>query len=238
MISVVIPALNEAANVAAAVRSAFVGGTTEVIVVDGGSCDNTVTVAESAGARVIVAEPNRARQMNEGAEVATGDVLLFLHADTVLPDGYGDAVAAALSEDGVAAGAFSLAIDSSGAKYRLVEAVVDIRSRRSQLPYGDQAIFVRADTFADAGGFVVLPIMEDYEFIRRMRRRGRVVTLPLRVKTSCRRWQRLGVVRTTVLNFVIIVAYHSGISPTRLAAWYNGAPVANSASSDVTQRQS
>jgi rSAM/selenodomain-associated transferase 2 len=225
MISVVIPALNEAANVAAAVTSALAGGATEVIVVDGGSSDDTVAVAESAGARVVVTGSNRARQMNEGAEAATGDVLLFLHADTVLPAGYGDAVAEALSEYGVAAGAFSLAIDASGAKYRLVEAVVDTRSRRSQLPYGDQAIFVRADTFADAGGFAVLPIMEDYEFVRRMRRRGRVVILPLRAKTSGRRWQRLGVVRTTVVNFAITVAYHLGISPGRLAAWYKATRV-------------
>lgn len=222
VISVVVPALNEAENVAAAVESALVEGTTEVIVVDGGSSDDTVTVAEAAGARVIVTGPNRARQMNVGAEAAVGDVLLFLHADTILPEEYAQAVEDALADHEVVVGAFSLAVDAAPTKYRIVEAVVGIRCRLSALPYGDQAIFLRSDTFHDVGGFADLPLMEDFELIRRLRRRGRVEVLPQRVTTSSRRWERLGVVRTSVLNFIIVVAYHLGVPPTRLAGWYRG----------------
>ena len=219
MISVVIPALNEARNIAATIESAAAEAK-EVIVVDGGSSDETVAIAEATGARVVATEAHRARQMNEGAEAAMGDVLLFLHADTRLPTEYGSAVERTLNSKGVAAGAFSLAIDGTGAKYRLVEAVVAIRSRLNSLPYGDQAIFVCARTFADTGGFADMPLMEDYEFVRRIRRRGRVVIVQQQVVTSSRRWQRLGVVRTAVLNFAIIVAYHLGAEPARLAGWY------------------
>ncbi len=221
MISVVIPALNEARKIAAAIESAAAGAK-EVIVVHGDSTDDTAAIAEAAGARVIGAEANRARQMNEGARVALGDVLLFLHADTKLPADYGASVERALYSRGVAAGAFSLAIDGTGMKYRLVEAVVAFRCRISQLPYGDQAIFIRKAIFNDVGGFGDLPLMEDYEFIRRMKRCGRIVVLPLRVRTSSRRWQKLGVVRTAVLNFFIINAFHLGVPPERLAGWYRG----------------
>ena len=221
MISVVIPALNEAANIAATVESALAGAR-EVIVVDGGSSDATSANAEVAGARVVTTEANRSRQLNRGAATASGDVLLFLHADTVLPANYSSAVERAAFTRGVAAGAFSLAIDRDGTKYRIVESVVALRNRLSSLPYGDQAIFVRAKTFADEGGFADMEIMEDYEFVRRLKRRGSVFILPLKVKTSSRRWQRLGVVRTAVLNFFIILAYHVGVSQVRLAGWYRG----------------
>ncbi len=223
MISVIVPALNEAESITDTIASAKPEAK-EIIVVDGGSTDDTAAVAEAAGARVIVTEPSRARQMNRGAESAAGDVLVFLHADTKLPADYGAAVERALFSRGVAAGAFSLAIDGTGAKYRLVEAVVALRSRCNSLPYGDQAIFVRAETLAASGGFADLPIMEDYEFIRRMQRRGRIVILPLLARTSSRRWQRLGVMRTALLNFIVIVAFHLGAAPTLLAGWYRGRP--------------
>jgi rSAM/selenodomain-associated transferase 2 len=223
VISVVIPALNEAANIATAIESALAGGASEVLVVDGGSSDDTVAIAEAAGARVFVEATNRARQLNVGAKKATGDVLLFLHADTSLPTNFRSAVEKTLFSHGVAAGAFSLAIDAKGARYRIVEAVVAIRNHLSKLPYGDQATFVLAKTFTAMDGFADMPIMEDYEFVRRSRRHGRTVILPLRVRTSSRRWQRLGVVRTAILNFFIIAAYHLGVAPDRLAVWYRGA---------------
>ncbi len=221
MISVIIPALNEAENITKTIESAKPEAK-ELLVVDGGSTDGTVAVAEAAGARVVNAVPCRARQMNRGAEAAVGDVLLFLHADTTLPQNYGSAVERALYSRGVAAGAFSLAIDAAKAKYRLVERIVAFRSRRNGLPYGDQAIFVRAKTFAENGGFSDMPIMEDYEFMRRIRCSGRIVILPQQAVTSSRGWQKLGVVRTAVVNFLIIVAYHFGVSPKRLACWYRG----------------
>lgn len=222
VITVVIPALNEATHIAAAVKSALVEGTTEVIVVDGGSSDDTVAVAVAAGARVIVLEPNRARQMNIGAGAAVGDVLLFLHADTLLPEDYARAVEVALSDSEVMAGAFSLALDAGPAKYRMVEAAVRLRCRLFSLPYGDQGIFVGSDTFHDMGGFADLPLMEDVELIDRLRRRGRVKVLPQCVTTSSRRWERVGVVGTTLVNYAIFGAYRLGVSPVRLARWYRG----------------
>lgn len=222
MISVVIPALNEADNIISAIESAFAGGASEVLVADGGSSDDTIALAESAGANTLVTAPNRARQLNAGAKLASGDVLLFLHADTTLPGNFGSAVERTLFSQKVALGAFTLTIDAKGARFRIVEAVVAIRNRLSKLPYGDQALFVLAKSFADTGGFADMPLMEDYEFVRRLKRRGRVVIVPLQVRTSSRRWQKLGVVRTAVLNSFIIIAYHTGVSPSRLARWYRG----------------
>jgi rSAM/selenodomain-associated transferase 2 len=221
VISVVIPALNEATNITETIESASAEAK-EVIVVDGGSTDETVATAEAAGARVITADANRSRQMNKGAEVATSDVLLFLHADTRLPAHYRGAVERAVYSRGVAAGAFSFGIDGARMKHRIVERVVALRCRFSSLPYGDQAIFVRTKTFAEMGGFADMPIMEDYEFVRRLKRRGSVVVLPLQLTTSSRRWQKLGVIQTAVLNFFVIIAYHTGVSPSRLAGWYGG----------------
>lgn len=234
MISVVIPSLNEATNIARTIASAAPGAR-EIIVVDGGSSDDTVAIAEAAGAIVVRTEACRAHQMNEGAKAAGGDVLLFLHADTVLPDNYGSSVERASFSRKVAAGAFSLRIEGDDKKHRLVEAVVAIRCRLNSLPYGDQAIFVRATTFADSGGFADMQIMEDYEFIRRMKRRGKVIILPLRVTTSSRRWQKAGVVRTALVNFAIIVAYHFGVAPERLAGWYRNTRSAFTSPGDLNR---
>jgi hypothetical protein len=150
--------------------------------------------------------------------------LIFLHADTLLPVGFAAAVERALLSREVSAGAFTLKIASAAAKFRLVEAIVSYRSRRSALPYGDQAIFVRSEVFTKCGGFMDMPIMEDYELMRRMRREGRIEILPLQVLTSARRWKKLGVIRTAVLSFFIIVGYHLGVDAARLARWYRGAP--------------
>ena len=160
--------------------------------------------------------------MNIGAGVAVGDVLLFLHADTLLPEGYTHAVEDALSDSEVVAGAFSLALDAGPAKYRLVEAAVGLRCRLFALPFGDQGIFMGVDTFNQVGGFAELPLMEDVEIIDRLRRRGRVKVLPQSVTTSSRRWEKLGVVRTTLVNYAIFGAYRLRVSPVRLARWYRG----------------
>ncbi len=223
MISVVIPALNEEQSIADTIASAAAEAK-EVIVVDGGSSDRTCASAEAAGARVLESEPCRAKQMNRGAEHAKGDVLIFLHADTLLPVEFGAALERSLCSKGVSAGAFTLAINAAGAKYRLIEAIVSFRSRMSSLPYGDQAIFVGSEVFAESGGFKNMPIMEDYEFMCRMRRAGRIAILPHRALTSARRWRKLGVFRTAVVNFSIVVGYHLGVDPARLARWYRGVP--------------
>jgi len=223
VISVVIPALNEATNIAETIESAT-SGAKEVIVVDGGSTDETVATAEAAGARVITADANRSRQMNKGAEVATSDVLLFLHADTRLPAHYRGAVERAVYSRGVAAGAFSFGIDGARMKHRIVERVVALRCRLSSLPYGDQAIFVRTKTFSEMGGFADMPIMEDYEIMRRLRGYGRIITLREKAQTSGRRWQERGWLSTTVINQLVVAGYHLGVPLERLERWYRQNP--------------
>jgi rSAM/selenodomain-associated transferase 2 len=219
-ISVIIPALDEAECIGDTIRSTAAEGLHEVIVVDGGSTDGTADRASALGARVIRSVPPRARQLNTGALEATGGVLLFLHADTRLPPLYDEAVLRAMKTDAIAAGAFGLGIDAPGPGYRLLERLVDIRSRLFRLPYGDQALFFTASAFHRAGGFPPLPIMDDYQLVRTARRLGQVVTLDQRVRTSARRWRKLGLVRTTLVNQLIIAGFRAGVSPERLAGWY------------------
>lgn len=220
-ISIIIPTFNEAANLVKTLASTKNASDVEVIVVDGGSNDETVRVARSWGARVLTSAPGRARQMNAGATRATGDVLLFLHGDTRLPRGFDNHVRKILARPHTVAGAFQLRIDGQVPGLRIAERLVNLRSRRLQLPYGDQSIFLRADLFREMGGFPDMPIMEDFELIRRLRRRGRIVIAPVPVLTSARRWENLGILRTTLINYAIPLAYYLGASPSRLARWYH-----------------
>jgi rSAM/selenodomain-associated transferase 2 len=159
-------------------------------------------------------------QMNAGAAASVGDVLLFLHADTHLPDNFDAKVMAAASENGFCAGAFSLGIGSDARGLRFIERVANWRSRFFQMPYGDQALFVCRDLFNEIGGFPDFPIMEDFELIRRLRRKGQISILADSVKTSPRRYLNFGVLKTWCLNQIIIAAYFLGVSPERLACWY------------------
>lgn len=220
-ISVVIPTLNEAANLPQTLRSLRGVENLEIIVVDGGSNDGTLDIAEREGCRVLRSPPGRALQMNAGARAASGSVLLFLHADTRPAPGFCSAVRSALQEPDVVGGAFRLRIDAPGWPLRLIERAANIRSRVLKMPYGDQGIFVRKETFQELGGFAMLPIMEDFEFIKRLRRRGRIRIATLPASTSGRRWQQFGPWRTTWINQKMIVGYCLGLSPVRLAQWYH-----------------
>ncbi|ASC70417.1 EAL domain-containing protein/glycosyl transferase [Halomicronema hongdechloris C2206] len=220
LISVIIPTLNEATNLPPLLKTVQAAAQVEVIVADGGSQDDTVAVARAAQVQVVASPPGRARQMNRGAAMARGKVLLFLHADTWLPQGFEQLVPATLTQPRVVAGAFELAIQGSGWGLRWVEWGVKLRSQLLQLPYGDQALFLRADRFRELGGFRDLPIMEDFELVRRLRRQGRIAMAPAAVLTSGRRWQTLGTCRTTLINQVMIGGYLLGIAPTTLGRWY------------------
>jgi rSAM/selenodomain-associated transferase 2 len=215
-VSVIIPSLNEAAVIAAAIQSA---AGAEVIVSDGGSTDGTIDVARRHGARVIEGESMRARQMNAAVSEATGDALIFLHADTVLPAGALEAVGNAL-DTGTVFGGFRIAFLEPGLEG--IARAINTRTKWTRAPWGDQAQFIRRSTFLEAKGFQEMPIMEDYELARRMKRAGRTTILPLAVRTSGRRFLDKGFVRTAVTNWTIIAAYHLGISPQRLANWYRG----------------
>ena len=218
-ISVIIPALNEEGRIEEAVKSAC-PERTEVIVADGGSIDNTAEEAQEAGAKVVTSPAGRAAQMNSGAVEASGDVLLFLHADTLLPENFDLFVKRALKDANVAGGAFRLCIESETFAVKAIESLSNFRSTRLKSPYGDQAIFVRADVFNAIGGFPDRPIMEDYEFVHKLRKRGKIAYVPYPVVTSGRRWDKLGVIRTTIINQLIIAGHFMGISSGQLARLY------------------
>jgi rSAM/selenodomain-associated transferase 2/rSAM/selenodomain-associated transferase 1 len=221
-VSVIVPALNEAAHLPATLEAAQRGQPHEIIVVDGGSADDTAKIARSLDCIVLSGPRCRARQMNVGAAAATGEYLLFLHADTLLPADYATHVSEVLAQSEAVGGAFMFATSDDFAGRKLVERATNWRTRLWQFPYGDQGLFLRRDTFKQIGGFSDMPIMEDYEFVRRLRRLGKIAIAPAPAITSGRRWQRLGVLRTTLTNRAIILAYHLGISPSRLAGWYRG----------------
>ncbi|MEH2156117.1 TIGR04283 family arsenosugar biosynthesis glycosyltransferase [Nostoc sp.] len=219
-ISIIIPAINEAGNIKKAIATTQANLNIEVIVVDSGSSDDTVAIAQSLNVKVISSSPGRAVQMNAGAVAASGEILLFLHADTRLPTGFDEMIRTALQEPGIVAGAFKLRIDASLLSLRWVEWGVNVRSHFYQMPYGDQAIFLTKEVFQQIGGFPELPIMEDFELMRRLKRIGRIVIIPTPVVTSARRWLQKGVLKTTLLNQLVIIAYLFGVSPERIRSWY------------------
>ncbi|MBE9042822.1 TIGR04283 family arsenosugar biosynthesis glycosyltransferase [Pleurocapsales cyanobacterium LEGE 10410] len=221
IISIIIPVLNEAAIAKQALTQLQQYSNVEIIVVDGGSQDNTVAIARQLGVRVIViAGKGRAAQMNAGANVAQGSLLLFLHVDTQLPPNFITLVTKTSRQPNVIAGAFELAIAGQEKSLRWIEKLVNWRSRLLSLPYGDQAIFITQQAFVDLGGFADLPIMEDFEFIKRVKRKGKIAIVPGAVTTSGRRWQKLGVWKTTLINQLVIIGYYLGISPTKLSNFY------------------
>ncbi|MBN3874379.1 TIGR04283 family arsenosugar biosynthesis glycosyltransferase [Nostoc sp. JL33] len=219
-ISIIIPAINEAGNIKEAIATTQQSINIEVILVDAGSKDGTVEIAQSLGVKVISSSLGRAVQMNAGALAASGEILLFLHADTRLPTGFDEMIRTVLQQPGIVAGAFNLRIDASLLSLRWVEWGVNMRSHIYQMPYGDQAIFLTKAVFQQIGGFPELPIMEDFELMRRLKRTGRIVIIPTPVVTSARRWLQKGVFKTTLLNQIVIIAYLLGVSPKRICRWY------------------
>ncbi len=219
--SVIVPVLNEAAALPATLTS--IGSEAEVIVVDGGSRDATRAIALEHGATLLATAPGRARQMNAGAAAASGEVLLFLHGDTRLPEAWESRLRQGLEQPRTIATAFRLAIDDPRRRFRWLEAAVTLRSRWLGLPYGDQALALTRDSFEAVGGFPDLPLLEDYELVRALRHRGRIELLPSAVTTSARRWQHLGLGRTTLINQAVLLGWHLGVPADRLARFYRQA---------------
>ena len=218
MISVVIPTLDAARAVGAAIRSAPSGA--EVIVVDGGSHDDIAGETARAGARLVVAPRGRAAQMNRGARAASGEALVFLHADCRLPPDAAEQIGSVLRRPGVVGGWFPQRIEAAGALFRLGARGSNRRARWLRLPYGDQAIFTRRDMFFAVGGFPEQPIMEDAGLALRLRRRGRLEPAGSPVTTGAEHWRRLGPVGTALLDCLTLGAWLAGVPPRWIARVY------------------
>ena len=218
-VSVVIPSLNEAQRIAGTITSA-VSVDAEIILSDGGSGDGTVDIARSLGARILKGPRGRAVQQNRGAASARGEVLLFLHADTHLPEDYVAHVFEALMDRHAVLGAFRFDTDVHTPALRWVGFWTNRRAAWLHLPYGDQALFMHHRNFNRVGGFPDVPIAEDLYLVRALMRKGRIALAPTSITTAARRWQRLGTLRTTLINTVIAVGCLAGVAPNRLAPLY------------------
>lgn len=218
-LSVIIPTLNEAERLAKTL-AAVKEQPAEIIVVDGGSRDRTVQVARHYTPHVIPAKRGRGIQQDVGARRASGDALIFLHADTLLPRGYARLIQEVLADPEISFGAFHLSIHPPTPVLRLIALMANIRSQLLGMPYGDQAIFVRRTAYFQAGGFKDWPIMEDVDLVRRLNHTGRFKLARGRVDTSARRWQGEHVAYTTVRNWSLIVRYMLGVSPHALSRRY------------------
>jgi hypothetical protein len=215
----IVPTYQERESIELAVRALLVGGVDEIVVADGGSTDGTGRKAAAAGARVIDAPRGRASQMNEGARLAKGDALMFIHADTVVPPHAAQLVRATLRDPDVVAGAFDFAVPPGGMLERIVTVGARARCRLTGYPYGDQGLFLRSRTFRALGGFPVLPVMEDWELVHRLRRLGRVAVCREPAVTSARAFRTHGLALASAVNVAVIVAYQLGADPHRLARW-------------------
>lgn len=216
-VSVIIPTLNEAEYLTHLLPRLTAARPHEILVADGGSSDDSATVAYSFGAKVVRAQRGRACQMNAAVSVATGEFLLFLHADTDPPENFPALVAAALEQPTVAAGAFRFALREPVFGGTMIEKGVALRCFLRQLPYGDQGLFVRRALFASLGGFHGLPVLEDLEMVRRLRALGRIVITREAARTSSRRWREAGIVRTFLRHQAALITYFLRAKPKRPA---------------------
>ena len=222
-VSVIIPALNEENALPTILADLIALQPHEVIVVDGGSRDRTREISEQQGARVITGTAGRARQMNRGARQATGEILLFLHADTRLPRGAFAEIAAALKNPGCVGGRFDVDLDGNHWLLKIIGAMINSRSRITKVGTGDQAIFVRREVFVRMGGFPDIPLMEDIAFCRALKRLGGIACLRSKVRTSARRWEAEGVWRTVIKMWTLKLLYFAGVSPVTLKRFYGDA---------------
>ena len=223
-ISIIIPVINEGRIINQTIerlRSSITSGSFEIIVVDGDIAGKTLQVITEKGIKKIKSPCGRGAQMNAGAIISNGRILLFLHADTCLPKNAIDFVISACRLKRIVGGAFDLGIDSDRPGYRLIEKMTSLRSRRTRIPYGDQAIFLRKNAFVDIGGYKEIPIMEDIDLMRRVKKAGhkiKIISEP--VKTSARRWETEGIVFCTLRNSMLSTLFYLGVSPETLKKYY------------------
>jgi rSAM/selenodomain-associated transferase 2 len=218
-VSIIIPTLNEEACIGATVRRLRARGAQEIIVADGGSTDRTLAEAGDAD-RVISASAGRALQMNQGAQHAQGDCLLFLHADCLPEDGALAEAERLLGSNGVVAGCFRMRVEAPGWLYRSIDGCATARVQLTGIAYGDQGLFLRRDRFERLGGFPSVPFMEDVFFSQILRREGKIAVARSRIFVSDRRWRKNGLVQQTLRNWTLTALALGGVPPQQLASYY------------------
>ena len=223
-ISIIIPVLNETERInetIALLRESDSGKESEIVVVDGDAAASTLAAVLDGSVRGIISARGRAVQMNRGAEAASGDILLFLHADTLLPPHALSLIRRAMKDGRSVAGAFDLGFDTKRTIFRVTEKYVFLRTRLTKIPFGDQAIFIRRDYFRNLGGYREIPVMEDVDLMKRIRKKGdRIRIIPVKVSTSPRRYEREGILSCTFRNWVLQALFAMGVPPERLAKRY------------------
>ena len=223
-ISIIIPVLDEGDRIGSTLDAlgGLAGvGDTEILIVDGHPDKTTIRTLPAGPVQKIAAPRGRGVQMHAGARASSGKALLFLHADTRLEPDALLRVSEVLRDSKIAGGAFDLGIDASGVAFRLIERGASFRSRLTRIPYGDQAIFLRRAVYFRLGGFRPMPLMEDVDLMRRLKKSGgRIRFAPGRAWTSPRRWKREGILYCTLRNYALVLLYHMGVSPERLARHY------------------
>jgi len=221
-ISIIVPALNEADSIVSTLEGLkpFRKDDNEVIVVDGGSKDETVSLATSMVDKIIKSAPGRAQQMNVGAKQASGDVLWFLHADTLVPENAIQLILGALENQKNQWGRFDIRLSGKQPLLRLVEKLMNLRSRITGIATGDQGIFVRREVFESVGGFTPIPLMEDLDISKRLKKYSRPCCLDTKLVTSSRRWEENGILSTIMLMWRLRLAYTLGVRPEKLVNDY------------------
>jgi rSAM/selenodomain-associated transferase 2 len=222
--SIIIPVLNEALIINETIRQLYQRGeglALEVMVVDGDPEGRTINAIQNHKVIKMISPRGRGKQMNKGASLAQNDILLFLHTDTELPADAFRRISSAVEKQECAGGAFHLGIKSDRAVFRFMEKVVAIRTRLTGIPYGDQAIFIKKEIFHKMGGYREIPLMEDVELMRRIKKAGHhLCIIPEKVKTSPRRWEKEGILYCTLRNWALITLYLSGVNPGKLVKFY------------------
>jgi rSAM/selenodomain-associated transferase 2 len=193
----------------------------EIIVVDGGKDKNTIRMIKDKDVVLLHSKQGRGTQLNHGSQHAKGSILLFLHADTILPSNAFDIIIKTVANTSHVGGAFSLSIDSDKRRYKIISGLISYRSKITRVPYGDQAIFIKKEYFDQIGGFRNIPLMEDVELMRRIKKnRGKIQIMKLSVKTSPRRWMKEGIVYCTLRNLMIRFLFYGGVPASKLVKYY------------------